>query len=117
MTEMTTALTSLLPAAGAVALAVTGIRRMTRGAASTPRAAPPQPKEMPVAAPAGRRPAAPDGVCAGCGTDVPARETLCAICERERADKAGMMRTTALHWLILMAMIGAFVVLGVLISP
>lgn len=115
MTQMTTALTSLLPAAGAVALAVTGIRRMTR--ASTPRAAPPQPKEMPAAAPPARRKPAPDVICAGCGTDIPARDTYCAICERERADKTGMLRTTALHWLILMAMIGAFVGVGLLISP
>lgn len=115
MTEMTTALTSLLPAAGAVALAVQGIRRMTK--ASTPRAAPPQPKELPAAPPAARRRPAPDVICAGCGTDIPAGMTYCAICENARADKTGMLRTTALHWLVLMAMIGAFVGIGLLISP
>jgi hypothetical protein len=117
MTQMTTALTSLLPAAGAVALAVQGIRRMTKASASTPRAAPPQPKELPAAVPAARRSSAPDGICAGCGTDIPARMTYCAICERAGADKTGMLWTTALHWLVLMAMIAAFIGIGLLISP
>lgn len=117
MTQTTTALMSLLPAAGAVALAVQGFRRMikTTGAPASP--APPQPREPQAAVAPATRSAGPRGVCAGCGTEIHPRLTYCAFCEREKVDMPVSLRTTALHWLVFVAMMGATIGVGWLISP
>jgi hypothetical protein len=121
MPTTTTALSSLLPLAGAVALTVQGVRRLhaRRSADSGPRPLPPQPKEIPE--PEKRIPRArktvPDGTCAECGTSVPGRQTLCTPCERRHAGAANSAATTALHWLVFLAVMSAIMGAGWLVAP
>ncbi len=117
MTQTTTALMSLLPAAGAVALAFRGFRCIikTLGAPACP--VPPQPREPQAAVAPARRSPASDGVCAGCGAEIHARLTYCAFCEREKVDDGSSLRTTALHWLVFVAMMAGTIGVGWLVSP
>ncbi|RMC36208.1 hypothetical protein C9E81_05805 [Paracoccus alkanivorans] len=56
---------------------------------------------------ANRAPAA----CAGCQTEIPATETLCAICMRTRGHVSTGWRTLV-HWLILLAILLVLLGLG-----
>ena len=116
MPQVTSALASLLPVAGAIALTVQGARRRTRdrGGASNP---PPQPIEPPVPPVRARREAAPDGTCTGCGTSIPARRTRCATCERTIAGQGASSLATALQWLVFVAVMSAIIGAGWLLSP
>jgi hypothetical protein len=116
MTQVTTALASLLPVAGAVVLTVQGLRRMTRARDPAAPAAPPQAKE-PVAAVPGRRKPLPDGVCTSCGTAVPPRKALCTACERKEAGMEFSLRTMAAHWIVFIAVMTAIIGIGWLASP
>jgi len=116
MTQVTTALVSLIPIAGAVALTVQGLRRMKRSRPLPASAAPPRPKEP--AAPVSRpRQSQPDTLCAGCGTAVPAQRTRCAICERVHEGQEFSLRTMAVHWLVFLAVMTAIIGAGWLLSP
>ena len=116
MTQVSSALASLLPVAGAVALTVQGLRRMMRSRAEPVRAAPPQPKEPP--APARRhRTAHPDGLCASCGTAVPARATRCAACARAESGQEFSSLTMLGHWLVFLAVMTVIIGGGWLLSP
>jgi hypothetical protein len=117
MTQVSTALASLLPVAGAVALTVQGVRRMSRARDQTSPAMPPQPKVPSAAAMAPRRQPPPDGVCAGCGTAIPARAARCAICERAQAGQGNSLWSTALHWLVFVLVMSAIMGIGWLITP
>lgn len=112
-----TALASLLPLAGAVALTI--FNRIATGRASTdePRAAPPRAKEMPDPAkrPSRSKQSMPDDTCTGCGTSIPARETLCALCARKADGAVSAGRTTALR-LVLLGTMTAIIGSGWLLS-
>ncbi len=117
MPQVSTALMSLLPLAGAVALTVQGLRRLARprdAAASRPV---PQPIEPPAPPLRPRRQSAADGTCTGCGTSVPARASLCATCERKAAGQENSTATTLLHWLVFIAAMSAVIGTGWLLSP
>jgi hypothetical protein len=116
MTQVTTALASLLPVAGAVALTVQGLRRMKRARVSTAPATPPQAKE-PVVPVRARRQHLPDGVCADCGTAVPPRRARCTACERRAAGMEFSVWTMAAHWLVFVAVMSAIIGIGWLASP
>lgn len=113
-------LTTLLPLAGAIALTIKGVGRMSarRASQDQPRASPPRPQEMPY--PTGRSPrqkkSVPDGSCEICGTSVPARETLCALCERKAVGPVKSSWTTALNWLVLLGTMTTIIGGGWLLS-
>jgi hypothetical protein len=119
MPHVTSALVSLLPLAGAVALTVQGLRRRTRATAGDSRVAsqPPQPIEPPAPPARARRAAAPDSTCAGCGTSIPARTTHCATCDRTIAGQEHSSWTTVLHWLVFIAVMSAIIGTGWFLSP
>jgi hypothetical protein len=120
MTQFTTALMSLLPLAGAVALTVQGVRRMSRPGGrppSAPSAPPPRPIEPEAVAPGPMRRPRPDGACRDCGTAVPQREPLCAVCERKAASAGENLWTTVLHWLVFLVTMTAIILTGWLVSP
>ncbi|MGI1663415.1 hypothetical protein ACRDNQ_14335 [Palleronia sp. KMU-117] len=101
------ALSSLVPLAGAVALTIQGTRRLFRKP-SDPRPARsvvPQPIEVPPPMKAAARPRKerPDGTCPECGTSIPNGERVCAICERKAA-ATGVTRSLLLHWLVFTVM-------------
>jgi predicted nucleic acid-binding Zn ribbon protein len=113
------ALSSLLPLAGAIALIYQGVARTRARRASgrhtyTP---PPQPKEIPDAAPRRHVKVVPDTTCAHCGTSIPGRDTLCAPCDRALAREPRATRATVLSWLAFAAIMGAAIGAGVLLSP
>jgi hypothetical protein len=112
------ALSSLLPLAGAIALTVQGIRRLARSRNAEPSLPIMQPKE-PVAPPArtARRAPLPDVACADCGTSIPAGTTRCAPCARAEAGPDATLRTTALHWLFLVGALAAVIGAGWFMSP
>jgi predicted nucleic acid-binding Zn ribbon protein len=122
MTQFPSALTSLLPLAGAVALTVQGIRRIAVARRTAPKGAAPQPaprpkEPLPPPAPgrAARKPA-PDHQCQGCGTTIPARDTECAFCALEkgaRTDRRALLR----HWLVFVAVMAVVFAFGWLITP
>jgi hypothetical protein len=116
MAQVATALASLLPVAGAVALTVQGIRRMRRSRAEPARPAPPRPIEPRSPEPARGAPR-PDGHCAGCGTAIPARRTHCALCEREAAGQEFPVSTMLGHWLAFLAVMTVIIGGGWLLSP
>jgi hypothetical protein len=117
MTQFSTALVSLLPVAGAVALTVHGLRRRMRADPRPPSASPPRPIEAPPATPRQARAPRPDGNCHACGTSVPPRTALCAVCERTEAGAGNSLRATALHWLVFVAAMTAIIGAGWLVSP
>ena len=116
MPQVTTALASLLPVAGAVALTVQGLRRMRRSAPVSAPAEPPRAKE-PVAPAPRRRQSLPDGLCAGCGTAIPARTSLCTACARAAAGQEFSPLVMAGHWLVFLAVMTAIIGAGWLLSP
>jgi hypothetical protein len=116
MTQVTTALASLLPVAGAVALTVQGLRRMRRSQSRPAPAAPPQPREPVAPAPRPRQ-TPQDGLCTSCGTAIPARRTRCAACERAEAGQEFSLGTMAAHWLVFLAVMTAIIGAGWLLSP
>lgn len=121
MPTTTSAFASLLPLVGAAALTVQGIRRLRAGrnAGRATLSAPPRPIEVPD--PERPRPrsrtALPDGACTCCGTSIPARETLCTACERKSESATNSAATTALHWLVFVAVMTAIIGGGWLLSP
>jgi predicted nucleic acid-binding Zn ribbon protein len=120
MPATTSALAGLIPLAGAVALTIQGTRRLvakSREARSSPSPVP-QPIEIappPKAAPPHLR-QRPDGICPECGTTIPARERICAACER-KTSATGVNRQLLLHWLVFALMMGAIFGAGWLIAP
>jgi hypothetical protein len=117
MPQVTSALASLLPAAGAIALIAQGIGRKSRSRSGEPSRPIMQPKE-PVAPPTrARRAPLPDVACAACGTSIPAGTTHCAPCARTAAGPDATLRSTALHWLFLLGSLGAVIGAGWLLSP
>jgi hypothetical protein len=115
MAQVATALASLLPVAGAVALTVQGVRRMRRARAEPARPAP-RPIEPRIPEPARAAPR-PDGQCIGCGTAIPARRTHCALCEREAAGQEFPVSTMLGHWLVFLAVMTVIIGGGWLLSP
>jgi hypothetical protein len=119
MPVTTSALAGLVPLVGAVALTIQGTRRLL----SKPRDAGPAPAAVPqpieIASPPKtairHRPARPDGTCPDCGTSIPARERICAACER-KSGASGSMRALLLNWLVFAAMMGAIFGVGWLVS-
>jgi hypothetical protein len=111
------ALASLLPVAGAVALTVQGFRRRKRAEPRPRTATPPRPIEPTEPAPRERRAPRPDGLCQSCGTSVPPRAALCAVCARQEAGAGNSPRTTALHWLFFLLTMTAIIGAGWLVSP
>jgi hypothetical protein len=117
MTQVSTALVSLLTVAGALSLTVQGVRRMTKARDQALPAMPPQPREPPSVAMTPRRQPPPDGVCTSCGTAIPARALRCAVCERTQAGQVDSLWTTALHWLVFVLVMSAIIGAGGLLSP
>ena len=121
MPTTASALGSLLPLAGAIALTIQGLRRILsrRTRDSLPSGPPPQPIEVPDPTRRVRTPkaAVPDGFCADCGTSVPGGRTVCAACERRAAGAANAPTTTALHWLVFLVVMSAIIGAGAYLSP
>lgn len=55
--------------------------------------------------------------CPGCGTEIPRREMVCAICERAGKVDPSRTRTTILHWLIFTILMSLIFGLGYLLAP
>jgi hypothetical protein len=117
MPQVTSALASLLPLAGAVALTAQGIRRMARARNAAPPPPVMQPKEPPAPPARGRRAPLPDVACAACGTSIPAKTTHCASCARAAAGPDASPGATALHWLLVLAGLGLVMGAGWFLSP
>jgi hypothetical protein len=121
MPTTASALGSLLPLAGAVALTIQGLRRILsrRTGDSLPPAPPLQPIEVPDPTRRASSPkkAVPDGTCTACGTSVPGGQTVCAACDRRAAGAANSAANTAVHWLVFLAVMSAIIGAGALLSP
>jgi hypothetical protein len=122
MAQLSTALMSLLPVAGAVALTVQGLRRRAARSRSAPAhmqapIAPPRAKEPPPPPPRAGRAPQPDGACSACGTAIPARTTQCTACERAAAGADTSAWTTLAHWLVFLAVMTAIIGAGWLVAP
>jgi predicted nucleic acid-binding Zn ribbon protein len=115
-------LAGLVPAAAALGLVIQSLRnrherRRTSGAVREKPAVP-----MPIV-PKARGPAATSAAagstrhCRSCGTEIPQREDLCAICERKSKSDPARARTTLLHWALFLAMMTAIMGLGYLLAP
>jgi hypothetical protein len=118
MPTSTAALTGLLPLAGAVALVVRGVARARTRRDRTPGAPPPQPKEIAPSDPSPRRlhRTLPDAACEGCSTSIPGSDRLCPTCAHQRAGARPRTWTTALHWLVFLAMMAAIFGAGALLA-
>jgi hypothetical protein len=119
MPTTTSALASLVPLVGAVALTIQGTRRLLSKSRDTgpARAIVPQPVEIaPPPKAAARRPRErPDGICPECGTSIPPSERICAACERKGGASVSR-RALLLNWLVFVAMTGAIFGAGWLLS-
>jgi hypothetical protein len=119
MPTTTSALASLVPLVGAVALTIQGTRRLLskpRDTGPAPAAAPQPVQIAPPPKAAARRPRErPDGICPECGTSIPPSERICAACER-RGGAPGSWRALLLNWLAFAAMTGAIFGVGWLVS-
>jgi hypothetical protein len=76
-----------------------------------------QPKEPVAPPPRARRAPLEDTACAACGTSIPGGTTHCAPCARAAAGPDATPGSTALHWLFLIATLGAVIGAGWLLSP
>jgi hypothetical protein len=115
-------LTGLVPAVAALGLVIQSLRSR-RERRRSPDAVPekatlPVPVE-PWAArtPAGAPASGPAGHCRSCGTEIPRREELCAICERKSQADPGQIGTTLRHWAVFLAMMIAIMALGYVFAP
>lgn len=123
MSTTASALSSLLPLAGAIALTFQGIRRLRArrdASRAAPTVLPPRPIEVPGPDRPRPRPRSktplPDAACERCGTSIPGHERLCSPCER-RIDGAGnSAASTALHWLVFVGTMSAIIGIGWLLS-
>lgn len=50
--------------------------------------------------------------CAGCGTAIPLRDKLCAICERKQNIKPGALRQTLWHWVLFVGSVTLLIMIG-----
>ncbi len=118
MPSSTAALTGLLPLAGAVALVARGVTRSRTRRDRAP-GPPPQPKEVVPSDPPPRRfrQAPPDAACEDCGTSIPGTDRLCPLCEHKRTGSGNRASSTALHWLVFIAMMAAIFGAGALLAP
>ena len=115
-------LTGLVPAVAALALVIQSLRsrrERRRSPGTVPEKAT---LPMPIESRAARTPAAapasgPVGQCRSCGTEIPRREDLCAICERKAQADPAQVGTTLLHWAVFLAMMIAIMALGYVFAP
>lgn len=117
MAQVASALASLLPVAGAVALTVQGIRRRTRARTDERRRPVMQPKEPVAPPPRARRAPPPDAACATCGTAIPGGTTRCAPCARAAAGPDATLGATLVHWLLLIGGLALVIGTGWLLTP
>ncbi len=115
-------LTGLVSAVAALALVIQSLRshrERRRALDAVPKKATPPVLVEPVVArtPAAAPASGPAGHCRTCGTEIPRRADLCAICERKSQADPGQIGTTLRHWAVLLAMMIAFMVLGYAFSP
>lgn len=57
------------------------------------------------------------GTCRACGTETPARETLCATCARRALAEPGSALRTLAHWALFLAAMALILGAGVLLAP